>query len=111
MIVTKYSKKDFKFEKVLLLHYCELQGALNFYNRIGYSSGVNGWACDYFQFDDIYISTGYNPIGRTVPNTLIKKYESKIDKIRSKYLQYEKQKKLINKVMNNFINDCRYLFD
>ena len=79
MIKLKTTKKAIKEsgKKIIKVGYCDLQYLLNYKSAFAYSAGVDGWACDYYEFNNIIISTGYNPIGKNVNYDLLKEYEKK----------------------------------
>ena len=107
-MLLKVAKKDFNGEKVLKVGYCGLQSLLNHKNRFAYSSGVNGWACDYFMVDDVIISTGYSPIGKSMNYDVIKSYELKADQIRSNYsITYENRVILLDSLLHDLINEFK----
>tara|TARA_R110002020_G_C16034158_1_gene753150 strand:+ start:94 stop:453 length:360 start_codon:yes stop_codon:yes gene_type:complete len=76
---TKKAIKENTYQNLMSVGYCDLQFLLRFKNPFAYSSGQNGWACDYYELENdgmsYIISTGYSPIGKRLPYDLIKKYE------------------------------------
>jgi hypothetical protein len=65
---------------VLAIGYCDLQTLFPETDAFGYSSGTNGWNCNYHRTyggSRAIVSTGYRPIGTTVPRDIVKKYEAK----------------------------------
>lgn len=86
------TKKDIKNSgaKIIAIGYCEAQNLLKYSYAFAYSKGVYGWACDYYAFDNIIISTGYSPIGDRIDYDLLKKYEEKAAKINHN-LSYDKK--------------------
>ena len=106
----KVSKRDFKGYKMVSVGYCDLQGLLKHSISQLYSAGVNGWACDYYQFDGLVISTGYSPIGSKIDYKIIQAYESKANKIiYSNTLTYEQSKRKLNNLLNKFIKEVKGL--
>lgn len=59
MYNTKLTRKDISDKPVIKISYCAAQSMLNLFDRIGYMSGVYGWNCDVYEFDEAYIITGY----------------------------------------------------
>ena len=107
MLKLKASKKDFKGETVLSVGYCGLQSLLSHKSPFAYSSGVNGWSCDYYNINGVIISTGYGPIGVSMNYDVIKEYEKKADHIRNDYntpyeLRCEKLDNLLNELVKEF---------
>jgi hypothetical protein len=106
----KTTKNQIKnsFVNVLSLGYCELQYLTYYKNPFAYSSGINGWACDYYNIDNVCLSTGYNPIGTNVDYKLVRKYELKAQKIVLDYnIDYKLREKRVNKLLIDFVNKCK----
>ena len=60
----KVTKKEIKayHNQILQVGYCDLQDLLRFSEPVAYSTRAEGWACDYYEIDELIISTGYAPI-------------------------------------------------
>ena len=101
----KASKKEFKGLNVLRVGYCKLQYLLQYKQPFAYSSGVNGWSCDYYDLDGVIISTGYQPIGKQVNNEAVATYEDIARKVSSGALDYKEKEKLIDNLIKDFVND------
>lgn len=92
------------FVKIYSIGYCGIQYLTYYKNPFAYSSGVYGWACDYYEIENVCLSTGYNPIGQNVDYKILRKYELKAQKIILDYtLEYETKQKKINKLLIEFI--------
>ncbi|HCY80895.1 MAG TPA: hypothetical protein DHV22_04445 [Xanthomarina gelatinilytica] len=89
--------------------YCELQYLLRDENPFAYSSGVNGWACDYYQLSvngqRVIISTGYSPIGKRIDYKTVREYDTVASKLTAfnSGLNYEQAKEERKKLLNNFL--------
>jgi hypothetical protein len=96
--------------RVLSVGFCELQGLLkNSYSQF-YSAGVYGWSCDYYEFDNLTISTGYSPIGSNIDYKIIKVYENKANKINhNNDLTWEQREKKLKVLLNKFIKEVKSL--
>lgn len=100
MYALKLSKKEVKSsirynERLVSTGYCSCQYLLDGIDRLGYSVGVYGWSCDYYQVGNIIISTGYSPIGIDC-NNIINKYETKAKRYylthtRDSFRKYQKR--------------------
>ena len=104
----KATKKQMReeYSKIINIGYCSAQHLLWYKNPIAYSAGCYGWACDYYDIDGILISTGYAPIGKSPDYEIMRKYNNQAEKIISNYnLSYEKQKKQVNKLLNEFLKE------
>jgi hypothetical protein len=103
----KASRKDMKrFNIVLGVSYCKIQHLLSFNLPIAYSSGVYGWACDYYLIDGVLISTGYNPLkskGVKIDYDLIKSYENKARMIITNASNYNRSFNGVNLLLKEFL--------
>jgi hypothetical protein len=105
--VTKTAVKN-SFNTILSIGYCEIQTLTRYKSPFGYSSGINGWSCDYYDIEGVCLSTGYDPIGRNVDYDLVRKYEAKAQKIVNDYnLDYKIREKRVNKLLIEFINKVK----
>ena len=90
---------------ILSIGYCSADSLLQHISPFGYSAGVYGWSCDYYDFGGVCISTGYAPIGEKVNFELLKEYENAAQKIYSNYnLNYNERKEATNKLLKEFIS-------
>jgi hypothetical protein len=102
--VTKKQIRE-NFYSILSIGYCDAQYLLYFKNPFAYSSGVNGWSCDYFQIDNICISTGYAPIGTPVNYSLLRELEGKATKIVHDYnLSSSDKEKQLNELIKELMD-------
>ena len=94
------------FNTIISIGYCNVQYLTYYKNPFAYSSGVNGWACDYYEIENVCLSTGYNPIGQNVDYNLVRKYELKAQKIVLDYnINYKIKEKKFNKLLIEFIKN------
>lgn len=78
----KATKSEIKsgYYRILSIGYCDAQYLLKYKNAFGYSAGVYGWACDYYDIDGVCISTGYSPLAdKNMKHDykLVREYEQK----------------------------------
>lgn len=105
--VTKTAVKQ-NFSTILSLGYCDVQYLTYFKRPFGYSCGVNGWSCDYYDIDGVCLSTGYSPIGSDVDYKLLVKFEKAAQKIVTDYnINYDLKAKKVNKLLTDFINKSK----
>ena len=77
-----------------------------------YNSGVYGWNCDiYVDYQhDIMISTGYrNMKGKTIPSSILKKYDDIAVDIISNRHNFEREYQLLEENYNNFLQELASL--
>ena len=104
--VTKKSIRE-KYPKIIRVGYCNIAYLLRYKKPFAYSSGINGWSCDYYNIDGVIISTGYNPIGNIESNYKVmeiyngyaKTYVSK-NEFKE---QYEKMENYLIYLLHDFI--------
>lgn len=95
------------YSTILSIGYCNLQYLLKFENEFAYSTRSEGWACDYYEVNNICISTGYAPIGKSVSYDLQKKYDNEACTIACDYnLTWEVQKERIHELLLQFISEA-----
>jgi hypothetical protein len=112
----KIRKKEVKKNPwIISVGYCDMQHLLRYYNPIAYSTRREGWACDYYdinhnkEHNNIIISTGYAPVDNK--NTkfdykVLREYENKAKSITyDNNIGWDEQKRLINELLNDFINN------
>ena len=95
----KTTKKQIRenAKQLYAVGYCELDSLLVYQSPFAYSSGVYGWACDYYQFDGVVISTGYSPTGESIAYNLQKKYNNLAKKAHSR--------DEVGKLLQDFLNE------
>ena len=72
----KTTKKSFKGKRVLRVGYAKLQHLLKDRDAFAYSSGVYGWACDYYHLNGFIVSTGYQPTGSRIDYATLEEYDN-----------------------------------
>ena len=93
---------------ILKVGYCGGQFLLQHKTPFAYSSGVNGWACDYYNINGVIISTGYAPIGQDVNYDTLKEYEKKAQKIADNYnLSHEQRAAQVDELLQAFITEAQ----
>ena len=106
--VTRKSMKE-SYDRIAKVGYCNLQCLLKFQEPFAYSTRVEGWACDYYDINNVLISTGYSPIENKRTKCsydICKKYNDEAYKILCDCsLTYEEQKEKIDNLLNEFITE------
>ena len=113
----KATKKEMRehYWYILSVGYCEMQSLLNEQRPFAYSSRAEGWACDYYEVDDVLLSEGYAPLSNknmTEDYSTIKEYENKALKIDELCLPYnekkEKKETLLKEMLNSLKKPMKY---
>jgi hypothetical protein len=108
----KTTKKAMKegYYNIISIGYCNAQHLLNYENPTSYSTRAEGWACDYYEVNNVLISTGYAPV-----NALRTKYDYKVlreydDKARTiqynNSMDYQEQKKQVTALLDKFVKEA-----
>ena len=103
----KVSKKEVaqNYSIILKVGYCSMQTLLNYKNAFAYSCGVYGWSCDYYEINNVCISTGYSPIGQSVDNAIVRIYEQRAQLLNSDYtLCYKDREAQVNSLLTELIS-------
>ena len=104
---TKTQVKNY-YNNIYSIGSCEAEFLLQGITPFAYSSGVYGWACDYYEIENVCISTGYNPIGERINYKLVREYDNKARAILDNYnIDYQKRKNKVNKLLIKFINELK----
>lgn len=91
--------------------YCNLQYLLKFQEPFAYSERAEGWACDYYDIDDVLISTGYAPMKSKRVKSYYELEHEYDDKAKEIYndssLSWEEKENRTNKLLHEFIERVR----
>jgi hypothetical protein len=108
----KVTKKDMKngYKYIVSIGYADAEYLLKYKEPFAYSAGINGWTCDYYDIDNILISTGYDPLKpkNTKSNNynIVIKYDKKAQEILyNSKLNSEEKKARVNALLRRFIKD------
>lgn len=55
----KITRSQLTDKPIIKISYCAAHSMLAYSERIGYMSGIYGWNCDVYEFENAYILTGY----------------------------------------------------
>ena len=103
----KTTKKEMKenYSRIIKLGYCSAQNLLRYLDPIAYSSGRDGWSCDYYDVKSVLISTGYQPIGNIEPDyELLKEYDDKAHQAAfNNSIDYEQRKTEVTRLLYEYI--------
>jgi len=104
----KATKKAIKngYAKIHSIGYCEAEYLLEGISPFAYSSGTNGWSCDYYEIEGVCISTGYKTIGEYMNYDLVRKYDNKAKAILGDYsVDYQERKNKVNRLLVELITE------
>ena len=101
------------YHRIISIGYCDAQYLLNYESPIAYSAGVYGWACDYYDIDDVLISTGYSPLAEKNTKrdySIVRRYDSKAEKIIHDYdsgLTGEEKRTKVRGLLAAFVEEMK----
>jgi hypothetical protein len=100
-------RKDLKDKNVIATGYCNAQYLLKGVNRIDYIAGVYGWSCDVYYITEynVFITSGYRPVGKTISYDIIEKYEEKARNIYDYNMEYKEKNRLSNELLYSFVQE------
>jgi hypothetical protein len=107
--VTKKEMKD-NYCKIVKIGYCNAQYLLHYVKPIAYSTRVEGWACDYYDINNVLISTGYAPIESKNTNSnydIVKSYNDNAREIVNSNKDYKLKISDVNSLLEKFIEKIR----
>ena len=111
MIKLKATKKEMrKHWYILSAGYCSMQSLLNEQRPLAYSTRAEGWACDYYEVDDVLISTGYAPLSNKnmiEDYCIIKEYENKALETDFLFLHLDERKAKKEALLKELVNKLK----
>ena len=77
-----------------------------------YSTRVEGWACDYYEFNGLCINEGYSPVGKQAMSyEECKSYRNAADELYDRYVKgeitAEERKKILQNLLDDFVGTIR----
>ena len=99
------------YEYVIPVGYCAMDNLLHYKNPVAYTTRIEGWAADIYEYNSIVaIATGYAPFGTMKLTTeqymIIKQYEEQARKINANYdLEYNVRKREVELLLTACIDD------
>ena len=110
MIKLKTTERTIKQQNIPIIRigYCDAHYLLSGIEPFAYTEGVFGWKADFYEWDNVIISTGYQPIGESVNFALLENYERKAEKI-VKYNEenWQTKKQQCRDLLTQFIQELK----
>lgn len=96
------------FNTVVSIGYCDAQYLLSYKRPFAYSSGTYGWNCDFYEINNVCISTGYRTIGEKLDYAILCDLEKKARFICLDYnLDTETKKIELDLLLDELINSIK----
>ena len=106
--ITRNETKRY-YNNIIKIGYCDAQYILYYDEPQFYNHGVYGWNYDVYDFGDIAICTGYNPIGNVKPNhEIIRKYDDMAKLIVLGNDSFDVKVEKVQSLRNEFIERVLY---
>ncbi len=108
---TRKNVKDNNY-RILGAGYCSMQSLLHFKDPLAYSAGVNGWQCDYYDVNNVIISTGYSPLNNkniTCDYKTIKVYEDAAHAFLYDHtISWDQKRDAVNALLHQLLDQVKY---
>ena len=94
------------YSNIICVSYCALQQLLSCESEIAYTTRIEGWGADIYDFGNTAIVTGYAPFGNIRPGYKInQRYEQKaIDATKDIY-NYQEKKAILQELIKEYIKE------
>ena len=94
------------YKNVICVPYCALQSLLSHENAIAYTTRVEGWGADVYQFGNTAIVTGYAPFGNIRPGYEInKKYDDRAQSALPEYYNDLNNSLVFSDIITKYIEE------
>jgi hypothetical protein len=94
------------YNNVICVSYCALQRLLSCESEIAYTTRIEGWGADIYQFGNTAIVTGYAPFGNIRPGYEVnQRYEQKAMKITEGIYNYQEKKTILQELIKEYIQE------
>lgn len=71
-----------------------------------YTAGSNGWKSDIYDFGNVVLSVGYNPVGKSISYKIVEQYEREIQKIHDSEMPAEEKRESVKRIFDSFLDYC-----
>lgn len=94
------------YENVIGVSYCALQRLLSCESEIAYTTRIEGWGADIYQFGNTAIVTGYSPFGNIRPGYEVnQRYEQKAMAATDGIYKWNEKKAILNELIKEYIKE------
>lgn len=106
--VTKTAMKEKWKSKLFFVPDGSMQIFKRVIEPVAYSTRVEGWACDYYEFSNFCICEGYAPIGKRIMSyEEFQPFRKAYDEVKARYLPGEEETKIIQNILDDFIGTVK----
>lgn len=109
MIKLKATKKEIRehYNTIINVDYCGIQFLLKGKSAFAYACGNLGWKCDFYEFDNICICTGYDTMHSKAHPTISYKLCQKYDNLARPITDNKELDKLLTEFIKEAINEMK----
>ena len=94
------------YRNVIGVSYCALQRLLSCESEIAYTTRIEGWGADIYQFGNTAIVTGYAPFGNIRPDYEVnQRYEQKAMKAVDGIYNWSERKAILRELIEEYIQE------
>jgi hypothetical protein len=94
------------YANVIGVSYCALQKLLSCETEIAYTTRIEGWGADIYQFGNTAIVTGYAPFGNIRPGYEInQRYEQRAMKATEGIYNWQEKKAILQELIKEYIQE------
>lgn len=94
------------YANVICVSYCALQKLLSCESEIAYTTRIEGWGADIYQFGNTAIVTGYAPFGNIRPGYEInQRYEERAAKATEGVYNWKEKKTILAGLIEEYIQE------
>ena len=94
------------YSNVICVSYCALQRLLSCESKIAYTTRIEGWGADIYQFGNTAIVTGYAPFGNIRPGYEVnQRYEQKAMYATARMYNWNEKKAVLDEIIKEYIQE------
>lgn len=94
------------YNNVICVSYCALQRLLSCESEIAYTTRIEGWGADIYQFGNTAIVTGYAPFGNIRPGYEVnQRYEQKALDATDGIYKWDEKKAILGELIKEYIQE------
>lgn len=94
------------YDNVICVSYCALQRLLSCESEIAYTTRIEGWGADIYQFGSTAIVAGYAPFGNIRPSYEVnQRYEERATKATEGIYNWQEKKAILSGLIAEYIKE------
>ena len=94
------------YNNIICVSYCALQQLLSCESEIAYTTRIEGWGADIYQFGNTAIVTGYAPFGNIRPGYEVnQRYEQRATEATKGVYKWGEKKAILQELIKEYIQE------